>query len=469
MSKKRLIILGGGSTGLSTAYLMRNNHEWETVLIERSDKVGGLAGSFKWKGHIIDYGPHRLSPNIRQVVNLVKDLLGQKLLEGKSDHGVQINNRVYRFPILIQQWLNPQSLAWGAKAVLSLVFNLIRSGRPRNSSFPEILKRRFGPFLYRETLSDMTAKVWIAPEKIDPSFADERFSPIKPMEIVKSLLVKTSSRNPDIFYYPAMGYQQIWDEMQASCANTSLPIHIQTEYIECQLENNVIKKISWIDRKSGKLIEADANDTRILSTIPISVFCRGMRSDDAELNQLIAQSKKIKIRSMILFSVEFDQPQTLPHRTMIYPSERIIFNRLFEQNRYSRETVEAGKSVVVADITCDPADRIYRQSDTEIADLVLADFKQLRSINLDHLSDWTVTRVPFAYMVPDINSRTLLKCIVQRLQCIENLDLLGRFSIGEYDNSDYAIQNALNYSRHLENGAYLDQRFKLTEKREIIG
>lgn len=469
MTKKKITIIGSGPTGLSVAYLMKNEKDWEITLIEKSSKVGGLSGSFKWKRHIVDYGPHRLSPNIKQIVNLVKKLIGNDLIEGISDHGVQLNGKVFNFPVKILQWMNVNSILWILKVITSLIFNFFKFLFKRNLNFSEILKKRFGEFFYKEILEGMTKKVWIDPKKIDPIFADERFSLIKPFEILKSLFLKSSIRNPNIFYYPINGYQQIWDSMKNSCQNTSSKIFLNSEFISCKIKNNKIEKIKWKDFKSNKIIEKYALNSRILSTIPISIFCNGIVSNDKNLNLLAERSKQIKIRSMILFSVEFKQDRTLPNRTLIFPSKDFIFNRLFEQNLYSRKTVEKNYSVIVADITCDPKDEIYDFSDKKIADIVLDDFKKLSYINLTKINSWKVVRVPFAYMVPDINSRYILKDIIYKLSNIENLDLLGRFSIGEYDNSDYAIQNAIDYKKHLKSHKYKTSNFKLNNKREIVG
>ena len=64
-----------------------------------------------------------------------------------------------------------------------------------------------------------------------------------------------------------------------------------------------------------------------------------------------ANLKKIELRSMLLLFIKLDQPRTLPYRTIIFPQENVIFNRIFEQNLYSSDTVEEGKSIIVADIT----------------------------------------------------------------------------------------------------------------------
>ena len=101
---------------------MKNESEWEITLIEKSSKVGGLSGSFKWKQHIVDYGPHRLSPNIKQIVNLVKKLLGNDLIKGISDHGVQLDGKVFNFPVKILQWMNVSSILWIFKSYNFLNF-----------------------------------------------------------------------------------------------------------------------------------------------------------------------------------------------------------------------------------------------------------------------------------------------------------------------------------------------------------
>ena len=56
---------------------------------------------------------------------------------------------------------------------------------------------------------------------------------------------------------------------------------------------------------------------------------------------------------MMLVIVKLDQIRTLPYRTLIFPQSNVIFNRIFEQNLYSRDTVEENKSVIVADVTFD--------------------------------------------------------------------------------------------------------------------
>ena len=55
--KKTVYILGGGITGLASAYeLLKHGHNVE--IIEKTSMIGGLARTETWKGRPIDMGPH---------------------------------------------------------------------------------------------------------------------------------------------------------------------------------------------------------------------------------------------------------------------------------------------------------------------------------------------------------------------------------------------------------------------------
>ena len=80
-SDHQVLILGAGPSGLGSGLgLLLHDFPGQISVVERRDRPGGLAGSFSWKGHTIDYGPHRLSPNIPEIRMLASELLGPDLL-----------------------------------------------------------------------------------------------------------------------------------------------------------------------------------------------------------------------------------------------------------------------------------------------------------------------------------------------------------------------------------------------------
>ena len=179
----------------------------------------------------------------------------------------------------------------------------------------------------------------------------------------------------------------------------------------------------------------------MVATVPLTVLVRLLRGFDTR--RLEEKLAKIKYRSMLLAAFEFDQPRTLPYRTLIFPEADFRFNRLFEQNEYSRETVSAGRSVVVADITMPHGDARFREADATILSGVETDLRRLRYVATGHITDRLVKRLEYAYSVPDLESRRAMAEVLHEVKPISNLHLLGRFAVGEYDNSDYAIDNGL--------------------------
>lgn len=59
MKQKKVLVVGGGLAGLSAAAFLRK-YGFETILLEKNDRCGGLAQSFERKGFTWDTGPRAL-------------------------------------------------------------------------------------------------------------------------------------------------------------------------------------------------------------------------------------------------------------------------------------------------------------------------------------------------------------------------------------------------------------------------
>lgn len=443
--KKNIVILGAGSSGLGTAAGLYFNDTTDNVtIIEKDNKVGGLAGSFKWKNHIIDYGPHRLSQNIPIVRTIANEIIGPFLLIKKSQHGVFINGKVYQFPIRLIDWITFKSIVFILRILLSFFYSKFTwlITRFNNDTFERVIVNRFGRFFYKTIIEPMTGKVWTDAKFIDPYFAEIRFSQIKPFQILMAYIFPKQGLNPKLFYYPSKGYQQIWDLLSQRVCNNNISLRLNTELEKIKVKDNKIVNIKI--KNSNKEIK---DNIKLVSTIPINQLISML--DGFSKKKLEEKISKIKFRSMILVIFEFNTNDTLPFRVMIFPEKKVIFNRLFEQNKYSEETVESGKSIVVADITVDSNDKFLKLSDAEIIKKVKNDFKRLSFLNKKVITSVKVKKIPHAYVVPDINTRKNFFEILHELKQIENLFLLGRFSVGEYDNSDFALDNGLRIGEYL--------------------
>lgn len=81
----KVVIIGGGITGLIAAYTLSKESEVETVLIERKNKLGGLASSFEIQnGHFIERYYHFICKPDNTYFRLMKELGIDKCLHWKT-------------------------------------------------------------------------------------------------------------------------------------------------------------------------------------------------------------------------------------------------------------------------------------------------------------------------------------------------------------------------------------------------
>lgn len=59
MAKKKVIIIGAGPAGLSSAYELSKNPNFEVVILEEENFVGGISRTVEYKGNRMDIGGHR--------------------------------------------------------------------------------------------------------------------------------------------------------------------------------------------------------------------------------------------------------------------------------------------------------------------------------------------------------------------------------------------------------------------------
>ena len=120
---KRIIVVGAGIAGLTTAYYL-GKYGYKVKLLEASSKVGGRMLTFQNEKYIIDTGAQFLSSGYKNILKLLKELnLTHEIVETTQKGGIIKNNKIYSldyhnpFSLLISGFLNPKqffSLAVGS-------------------------------------------------------------------------------------------------------------------------------------------------------------------------------------------------------------------------------------------------------------------------------------------------------------------------------------------------------------------
>lgn len=95
---KKILIVGGGITGLTAALRLAADKNCSVTLVESSDQLGGLAGGFPLGGTSLEKTYHHLFLTDTAILDLVKELgLQDKLMWCDSSVGIFRDGKVHAF------------------------------------------------------------------------------------------------------------------------------------------------------------------------------------------------------------------------------------------------------------------------------------------------------------------------------------------------------------------------------------
>jgi len=96
MSDYDVIIIGGGLSGLSSAYFLSENG-FSVLVVEKEKELGGLCGSYKIGEYYIEKFYHHAFPSDNTMKEILKELKIENLLECKNASiGFYIDKKVYK-------------------------------------------------------------------------------------------------------------------------------------------------------------------------------------------------------------------------------------------------------------------------------------------------------------------------------------------------------------------------------------
>ena len=110
MTSPRIVIIGGGPTGLGAAHRLTElkNENW--TLLERSAKFGGLASTaIDDQGFLWDLGGHVLFSHYEYFDTLLDDLVGDDWFHHVREAWIWTHNRWIPYPFQNNLWRLPVS------------------------------------------------------------------------------------------------------------------------------------------------------------------------------------------------------------------------------------------------------------------------------------------------------------------------------------------------------------------------
>ena len=98
------LILGAGPAGLTAGFKLSEAGK-KVILIEKNDRVGGLARTLSFGEFRTDIGPHRFFSKNQALYSMIQSLLGESWIKVNRFTHFYIRGKFYRYPIKITDTL----------------------------------------------------------------------------------------------------------------------------------------------------------------------------------------------------------------------------------------------------------------------------------------------------------------------------------------------------------------------------
>jgi protoporphyrinogen oxidase len=176
--KKQVYILGGGISGLTLAvqFLRRFGNKCSVTVIEGSENIGGIAGSFHVDGLTFDYGSHRIHPATpAHIFSDIKAYLGNDLLERPRNGRIRLLETYIPFPLRPAEMLRNLPYRFTAGFIFDLLKKALGSKQIAPSNFADALRQDLGNTICENFYFPFARKLWgVEPSEIAPVQARRR-------------------------------------------------------------------------------------------------------------------------------------------------------------------------------------------------------------------------------------------------------------------------------------------------------
>lgn len=272
MDRKRIIILGAGLAGLSTAWYLQEKGI-DCIILEKNSQAGGLCRSQKRKGFIFDYGGHLLHfrHKDKSAYDFVRNLLGTNLVKHERNSYIRCFNCDIPYPFQANFLKLPDKIVQDCLEGLKSVERNCQKNRYAN--FKAWAYAYFGKGIAEYFMIPYNEKFWtISADKLTCDWLDGFIPLIKfsDLSIKRPDNLRPIGYNSE-FYYPAIG--SIEELPLALEKNLRNKIYLNSEVTEINLRDKEItinfKQKVYFDRLVSSIPLPELNN--IIRDIPLKI------------------------------------------------------------------------------------------------------------------------------------------------------------------------------------------------------
>jgi protoporphyrinogen oxidase len=414
--RARVLVLGGGLTGLSSSSFLTRAGVPHRVL-ERETMAGGHAVTLEEQGFRFDRTGHLLHLRDPEMQALAFDLLPPAQYRRLERRSAVFSHGVYtRYPFQANTFGLPAEVAY--ECVSGFVRAHFAPPRREPENFEEFCLARFGAGISKHFMLPYNSRLWGVPAREITSEWCQRFVPLPSLEDV--LRGALGAKPPELgynthFFYPEQGMGTFSNALAART-----PVELGRAPSRIDLE----RRIAFVDDEA---IEFDV----LLSTIPLPSLL-GLLTPLPE--PVLEAGSRLRATHLHYFDLGLRIPNPNPYHWIYVPEEKYPFYRVGCYSHFSDKLAPPGKSSLYVELVDRRAPNQARALDEVVRGLrELGLLKSEDDIELSRLRT-----IDHAYVIYDRHYRAALDLIHPYLG-EQRVISSGRYGAWNYSSMEDAL------------------------------
>jgi protoporphyrinogen oxidase len=500
--ERKALIIGAGPAGLTAAFELVKRTDIQPIVLEKSEDMGGISRTVRYKGNRMDIGGHRFFSKSDRVMKWWMDVMPLDSAAAESNtisHQGQTRNvppaapapaatqddrvmlirrrksRIYflrqffDYPIRLSgDTLKKLGFARTVKIGVSYAQSAARQTKPERT-LEQFLINRFGRELYLTFFKSYTEKVWGVPcDQISAEWGAQRIKGLSVVSAIRHFLkgafAKKASggvEQSDIaqkgtetsliekFMYPKLGPGQLWEYVAEDVKGHGGVVRTQCNVVRLLTEGARVVAAEVEDAASGRR-ETIAADY-FFSTMPIKELMRALDApvpaNVLEVSDGLIYRDFITVGLLLTklkISDQTPEGARLLADNWIYIQEPDVqVGRMQIFNNWSPYLVaDPGNVWIGLEYFCYDTDPIWHLSDADMIDLAKREMAKIGIIETGDVLDACVIRVPKTYPAY-FGAYERFEEIKTYINSFGNLFLIGRNGMHKYNNQDHSMLTAM--------------------------